>query len=85
MTRGLKFRIKEVDEQYCVCSENKGADQLCGDRKANLCLCSPYAKNGFSQAAQLSINLLENLLHYGCFNAHKLGKKQGNKGDIVMH
>ena len=42
-----------------------------------------YAKNGFSQAAQLSINLLENLLHYGCFNAHKLGKKQGNKGDIV--
>ena len=28
MARSLKFRIYE-EELYCLCSENKGADQLC--------------------------------------------------------
>ena len=28
MARGLKFLIKEVEESYYPCSENKGADQL---------------------------------------------------------
>ena len=28
MSRGLKFRIYEVEELYYLCSENKGADQL---------------------------------------------------------
>ena len=26
MTRGLKFRIYEVEELHCLCSENKDAD-----------------------------------------------------------
>ena len=47
MTRGLKFRIKEVKEQYCVSSENDGADQPRGDREANLRLSSHIWKKGF--------------------------------------
>ena len=30
MARGLKFWILEVEGLYYLCSENKGADQLCG-------------------------------------------------------
>ena len=30
MARGLKFWIKEVEGLYNLCSENKGANQLCG-------------------------------------------------------
>ena len=45
MTMGLKFRIYEVDELHCLCSENKGADQLQGsDLEANLRLCSRICK-----------------------------------------
>ena len=41
MAGGLKFRILGVEELHCLCSENKGADQLRGsDREANLRLCS---------------------------------------------
>ena len=41
MARGLKFRIQEVEELHCLCSKNKGADQVRGsDREANLRLCS---------------------------------------------
>ena len=36
---GLKFRIYEVEGLYYLCSENKGADQLCGYREADLRLC----------------------------------------------
>ena len=36
--RGLKFRIKNVEGLY-LCSENIGADQLPGYRKADLRLC----------------------------------------------
>ena len=39
MTRDLKFPIQEVEGLYYLCSENKGADQLCGYRKADLRLC----------------------------------------------
>ena len=45
MARGLKFRIFEVDRLYYLCSENKGADQLHGYRKADLCLCFHICKN----------------------------------------
>ena len=45
MTRGLKFRIFEVDGLYYLCSENKGADQLRGYREANLHLCFRICKN----------------------------------------
>ena len=39
MARSLKFRIYEEEEVYFPCSENKGADQLRGYRKADLRLC----------------------------------------------
>ena len=44
MTRGLKFRIYEVEGSYCPCSENKGADQLRGYREADLRLCFRICK-----------------------------------------
>ena len=45
MARGLKFRIKEVKGLYYLCSENKGADQLCGHHAADLCLCLCICKS----------------------------------------
>ena len=39
MARGLKLRIYEVEGLYYLCSENEGADQLCGYRRADLRLC----------------------------------------------
>ena len=39
MARILKFRVEKVERSYYLCSENKGADQLCGYRIADLCLC----------------------------------------------
>ena len=47
MGRGLKFRIKEVEGLYYLCSENKGADQLRGYREADLRLCFRICKNPF--------------------------------------
>ena len=44
MARGLKFRIKKVEGLFYLCSENKGADQLCGYREADLCLCFRICK-----------------------------------------
>ena len=54
MARGLKCLILEVEELYHlhVCTENKGADQLCGYLAADLCLCFAYAKSRFSHDAQ---------------------------------
>ena len=52
MARGLKFRIYEVEGLYYLCSENKGADQLRGDREADLRLCFRICKkNVFSDDA----------------------------------
>ena len=45
MTRGLKFRIQEVEELYYPCSENKGADQLRSYGAADLRLCFCICKN----------------------------------------
>ena len=43
MARGLKIRIEEVEGLYCLCSENKEADQLiCG-------LVFEYEKSRFSR------------------------------------
>ena len=36
MVRGLKFRMKEVEGFFYLCSENKDADQLRGYREADL-------------------------------------------------
>ena len=44
MARGLKFHIKEVEELYYLCSENKGADQLRGYHEADLRLCFRICK-----------------------------------------
>ena len=48
MAKDLKLRIKEVGELYYLCSENKGADQLCGYRTTDLRLCFRNAKSRFS-------------------------------------
>ena len=39
MARGSKFRNYEVERSYCLCSENKGADQLRSYCTADLWLC----------------------------------------------
>ena len=39
IVRGLKFCIEDVEGLYYLCSENKGADQLCDYHAANLRLC----------------------------------------------
>ena len=44
MARGLKFSIYEVEGLYCLCSENKGTDQLRGYREADLLLCFRICK-----------------------------------------
>ena len=51
MARGLKFRLKKVEELYYLCSENKGADQLRGYREADLRLCLRICKCWFSHDA----------------------------------
>ena len=75
MSIGLKFRIKEVEDINCLCSENRDADQLRGDHEANLRLCSRICEKQVSHTAQLSING-DFLLHCGSFNAHKSGKNR---------
>ena len=45
MARGLKFWIKIEEGLYYPCSENKGADQLRGQREADLRLCFRICKN----------------------------------------
>ena len=47
MSRGMKFWILQEEGLYYPCSENKGADQLCGYRKADLRLLSHMQKAGF--------------------------------------
>ena len=42
------MRVDIEDERlYYLCSENKGTDQLCGYRRADLCLCLRLCKNRF--------------------------------------
>ena len=76
MSRGLKFRIKEVAELYCLCSGNKDADQLRGDHEANLRVCSRICKKQvFSRGSIIDI-IGEFLFHCGSFNVHKSGKNR---------
>ena len=44
MARDLKFRMYVVEGLYYPYSENKGADQLCGYREADLRLCFRICK-----------------------------------------
>ena len=60
MARCLKFRIYEVEGLHYLCSENKGADQLSGDRKADLRLCFRICKNfGFLTTRLISFMSIE--------------------------
>ena len=45
MARDLKFRIWKAEVLYYPNDENKGADQLRGDREADLRLCFRICKN----------------------------------------
>ena len=47
MARCLKFCIQVEKELYYLCSENKGADQLCSYCTADLRLFFTEAKSGF--------------------------------------
>ena len=44
MARSLKFWVTEVEGLYYLCGENKGADQLCDYREADLRLCFRICK-----------------------------------------
>ena len=50
-SRGLKFPIKEEEGLYYLYGENKGADQLLGNRTADLRLCFPICKKQVSHDA----------------------------------
>ena len=47
MAKCLKFWIWEVEELYCLCNENKDADQMCHYRTADLRVFA-YATSRFS-------------------------------------
>ena len=49
--RDWKFWIQKVDDLYYLCSESKGAGQLCHYYTANLCLCFRLGKVRFSREA----------------------------------
>ena len=49
----------EEEGLYYPSSENKGADQLRGYRKADLRLCFAYAKSRFSHNAAHILNIVE--------------------------
>ena len=54
MARALNFQISGVEGLYCLCSENKGTDQLHGYRTADLRLCFHICKKQISyDAAQI--------------------------------
>ena len=46
LSRGLKFRIYEVEALYYLCSENKGTDQLRSAVTAQLICVFVFAKTG---------------------------------------
>ena len=47
MAKNLELQIKEEEGLYYLCSENKGADQLCSNCTADLRLCFRMGKNPF--------------------------------------
>ena len=88
MARGLKFCIKEVEGLYYPCSKNKGDDQLCGYRKADLRLCFrtaklisafvfAHAKNGFL-TTQLKYLLFESTVIYNIYGIQVFLKRSYN-------
>ena len=78
MVRGLKFRILEVEGLHYLCSENKGADQLRGNRKADLCLCFRICnKPVFSWFYYLKTNLFHVFL-FGISNNFTIAQDNEN-------
>ena len=62
MVRDMKFWIQKVEALYYLCSENKGADQLRGNREADLHLCFRICKKPvFSQRGSYYVNII---MHY---------------------
>ena len=68
MARGLKFQIYEVEGLHYLCRENKGADQLCGIRAADLPLFFAYTRSRFSHDGAYMISREESALNqtYNC-------------------
>ena len=59
MARSLKFRMWIEEGLYYLCSENKGADQLRGNREADLRLCFRICKKPvFSRRGSFIVYLL---------------------------
>ena len=82
MARGLKFYIKEVEELYYLCSENKGADQLRGYREADLRLCfriykkQVFSRRGSREAGNYDKTPMQyNAIFHGCNNVNFQTKK----------
>ena len=55
MARSLKFGLEKVELLKYLCSENKGADQLCSDCTADLHFFA-YARSRFSQEAHIELD-----------------------------
>ena len=66
MARGLKFPVKEVEGLYYLCSENKGADQLCGYHAADLRLCFCICRKFSYDTAHIFLLLTFSLLKHTC-------------------
>ena len=65
MVIGLKLWIKEAEELFYLCIENKGADQLCCYRTADFSFVFAYMqKFGFSQDAAHLMRLKDNLAYF---------------------
>ena len=63
MARSFKFLIKEEEELYYICSENKVTDQLRGNLAADLCFCFRIMQNeGFLMTWLNVINPGKNLV-----------------------
>ena len=60
MARGLKLRIKKEEWWYNICSKNKGTDQLCGYRTADLHLFFHMQKAGFLMMRLIVYQLSQN-------------------------
>ena len=74
MTRGFKCRILKVEGLNYLCSETKGADQLCGYREADLCRCLRISKTlvfsrrgSFSFEPNLSLFEVKTEEHHSSF------------------
>ena len=85
MARGFKFRILEGEGLYYRCSENKGADQLRGNREADLRLCFRICKKPvFSRRGSNCIRIRTNSKIFSML-ANELGIPSMNmNGEFII-